>query len=144
MRNYRRKLQQYNYIYSPNENSCGWIFIPYPDATPGELPYFSKVYNINRFDNYYNPEYLQEIYSQEAGAYAPQGIDPFAYLRELYGYNFEDDIQLLTKIRDTAQRALDDAIARKPMEHSEYVKQIIKNFGRYPQEENSNGTGTRT
>lgn len=121
LRNHRRKLKERNFIFECETFPGNFIFFPYPEATPGAIPILNWDDPAIRFKLYLNNEC------------APS---PFFYIQGnktdklfcLTGRVHEDDIVTLTKIRDIAQQALDDAIAGKPLQNHPEVLELTSSF----------------
>lgn len=121
LRNHRRKLKETNFIFESKANPGNFIFFPYPEAIPGNIPILNWGDPAIRFKLYLNNETASTPFFCIEGNKVDKLCGMAAYVHK-------DDIAELTRIRDMAQKALDDAIAGKPLQNHPQVLELTSSF----------------
>ena len=121
LRNHRRKLKETNFIFESEMAPGNFIFFPYPEAIPGNIPILNWDNPAVRFKLYLNNETAPTPFFCIEGNKVDKLCGMAAYIHE-------DDIAELTRIRDMAQKALDDAIAGKPLQNHPQVLELTSSF----------------
>lgn len=121
LRNHRRKLKETNFIFEGQMAPGNFIFFPYPEAIPGNIPILNWSDPAIRFKLYLNNEMASTPFFCIEGNKVDKLCGMAAYVHK-------DDIAELTRIRDIAQKALDDAIAGKPLQNHPQVLELTSSF----------------